>query len=276
MAAIKYKVELPLRPNAPVSMRCPSLPASQCARRVQALATSPDFNLKLRCRCLGVKADQGLRPTGEIADVLGQPRHGRQSAEAVFTWRKDSAAILTDRGRAGSDKLDGRQEAHLIAFASSAAPEGHTHWTLQLLADKVVRWYAESISLETVRQGSTRLANSSPFRRKSGLIPKVSRGVRILARMEDVLDLYHQERRQSGASSSVFRRDLPAIDWGGASAHRGCPRTGGTLAHRLRAALYYLPYQRNGTRHLFMICEPKGGWRHVQTERRTAVDFAPR
>ena len=38
-------------------------------------------------------------------------------------------------------KLDGRQEAHLIAFACSAAPEGHTHWTLQLLAD--------TISLET-------------------------------------------------------------------------------------------------------------------------------
>ena len=29
------------------------------------------------------------------------------------------------------------------------------------------------------------------------------------------------------------------------------------------------------TLNLFMICEPKGGWRHVEvTERRTAVDFA--
>ena len=34
-------------------------------------------------------------------------------------------------------------------------------------------------------------------------------------------------------------------------------------------------YKRNGTRNLFMFCEPKGGWRHVEvTERRTAVDFA--
>ena len=34
-------------------------------------------------------------------------------------------------------------------------------------------------------------------------------------------------------------------------------------------------YKRNGTRNLFMFCEPKGGWRHIEvTERRTAVDFA--
>ena len=38
---------------------------------------------------------------------------------------------------------------------------------------------------------------------------------------------------------------------------------------------YDTEYKRNGTRNLFMFCEPKGGWRHVEvTERRTAVDFA--
>ena len=38
---------------------------------------------------------------------------------------------------------------------------------------------------------------------------------------------------------------------------------------------YDTEYQRNGTRNLFMFCEPKGGWRHVEvTGRRTAVDFA--
>ena len=42
-----------------------------------------------------------------------------------------------------------------------------------------------------------------------------------------------------------------------------------------RMARYDTEYQRNGTRNLFLICEPKGGWRHVAvTERRTAVDFA--
>ena len=82
-------------------------------------------------------------------------------------------AAINDRPWPGRErKLDGRQEAHLIAFACSAAPEGHTHWTLQLLADKVVELeFAESISLETVRQ-ILKKTNSSPGRRKSGVSPR--------------------------------------------------------------------------------------------------------
>ena len=42
-----------------------------------------------------------------------------------------------------------------------------------------------------------------------------------------------------------------------------------------RLERYDYEYKRNGTRNLFVSCEPKGGWRHVEvTERRTAVDFA--
>ena len=33
-------------------------------------------------------------------------------------------------------KLDGAQEAHLIALTCSAPPKGHARWTLRLLADK--------------------------------------------------------------------------------------------------------------------------------------------
>ena len=36
-------------------------------------------------------------------------------------------------------------------------------------------------------------------------------------------------------------------------------------------------YRRNGTRNLFVFCEPKGGWRRVEiTERRTALWTLPR
>ena len=49
-------------------------------------------------------------------------------------------------------KLDDRGEAHLIALACSDAPEGHDHWTLQLLADRMVELgLVESLSYETVR-----------------------------------------------------------------------------------------------------------------------------
>ena len=47
----------------------------------------------------------------------------------------------------------------------------------------------------------------------------------------------------------------------------------GARAGRLKRVDY--EYRRNGTRNLFVFCEPKGSWRHMEvTERRTAVDFA--
>jgi hypothetical protein len=50
-------------------------------------------------------------------------------------------------------KLDGDGEARLIALACSEAPDGRKHWTLQMLADRlVVLDVVDTISYETVRQ----------------------------------------------------------------------------------------------------------------------------
>ena len=61
--------------------------------------------------------------------------------------------VLKDRPQAHRyRKLDDRGEAHLIALACSEPPEGHEHWTLRLLAGKVVELgLAPSLSHETVR-----------------------------------------------------------------------------------------------------------------------------
>jgi len=49
-------------------------------------------------------------------------------------------------------KLDGAQEARLVALACSAPPEGRLRWTLQLLADKCVELkVVDSIGRECVR-----------------------------------------------------------------------------------------------------------------------------
>jgi transposase len=62
-------------------------------------------------------------------------------------------AALVERPRPGQrHKLTDHQCAHLIAVACSDAPVGHDHWTLRLLADKVVELgFAESFSHESVR-----------------------------------------------------------------------------------------------------------------------------
>ena len=50
-------------------------------------------------------------------------------------------------------KIQGAEEAHLIALCCSEAPEGRSRWTLQLLADNMVKLeYFESISCNTIHQ----------------------------------------------------------------------------------------------------------------------------
>lgn len=49
-------------------------------------------------------------------------------------------------------KLDGRQEAPLIALTCSAPPQGHARWNLRLLREKMIEMeIVEQIGLETVR-----------------------------------------------------------------------------------------------------------------------------
>jgi len=50
-------------------------------------------------------------------------------------------------------KLDGKQEAKLIAMRLGKPPQGYGRWTLQLLADQLVELQVvDSISHETVRK----------------------------------------------------------------------------------------------------------------------------
>jgi transposase len=98
-------------------------------------------------------------------------------------------AALSEEPRPGaSRKLSSKEEALLVATASSGPPAGRARWTLDLLADELVRRAEHpSISRETVRR---RLAENQlkPWRQDMWRIPQVDG--EYVARMEDVLDLY--------------------------------------------------------------------------------------
>jgi putative transposase len=81
-------------------------------------------------------------------------------------------AALVERARPGGRrKLDGRQEAFLIALACSPPPEGRQCWTMQILADKLVELQVvETISDETVRRTLKKMS-SSHGRRRAGAFP---------------------------------------------------------------------------------------------------------
>ena len=117
------------------------------------------------------KADEGLTDQ-QVAKALmvGPATVGRVRQRFVEGGLERA---LDDLPRPGQRrKLDGRQEAHLVAVACSAAPEGHTRWTLRLLADEAVKLeLTDSISRETVRQ-VLKKTNSSPGGRRSGASPR--------------------------------------------------------------------------------------------------------
>ena len=96
---------------------------------------------------------------------------------------------LSEDPRPGAErKLTGKEEALLVATACASPPEGRARWTLELLADAMVKLTDhESLSGETVRR---RLAENGlkPWRKDMWCIPKVDG--EYVARMEDVLDLY--------------------------------------------------------------------------------------
>lgn len=76
-----------------------------------------------------------------------------RTREAFVEVGLEAALQRKKRTRPGNQKFDGSKEAHLIAVACSNPPAGHTRWTLQLLADKMIELHHfESISHETIRQ----------------------------------------------------------------------------------------------------------------------------
>jgi transposase len=77
---------------------------------------------------------------------------------------------LTDAPKRGRDKrLDGKQEALLVALACSDAPDVRESWTMQLLADKLVelKVIETPISDETVRRTLKKM-NLNPGSKNSG------------------------------------------------------------------------------------------------------------
>ena len=73
-------------------------------------------------------------------------------------WRLRCPA---NRPRQYRRRLDGEQEARLVALTCSAPPEGHKRWRVRLLADRLVELeVVESVSYQTVRQALKQTGSS--------------------------------------------------------------------------------------------------------------------
>ena len=89
----------------------------------------------------------------EIASFLGAAVTTVERVRKRFV-EEGLEAALSERPRPGAArKLDGRQEAFLMALACSDAPEGRGRWSMRMLADRLVELeVVEEISDETVRR----------------------------------------------------------------------------------------------------------------------------
>lgn len=113
-----------------------------------------------------LKADAGASGSGwddgRIAEAVECGASTVYRVRQAFVEEGLSAALFRKKptGRQYR-KLDGVQEAHLIALACGAPPQGRSSWTLRLLANRLVELdVVESISSECVRM-TLKKTNSS-------------------------------------------------------------------------------------------------------------------
>jgi transposase len=106
-----------------------------------------------------LKADQSTEGPGwvdeQVADAVetSQPTVARVRKQ-YFEEGLEAALNRRPPNRVYQRKLDGKQEARLIALACSEPPEGQARWSLRVLADKLVELeiVEEEVSYQTVRR----------------------------------------------------------------------------------------------------------------------------
>ncbi len=136
-------------------------------KKVYVVDLTPEERDELLALLKGGEARVRKTNRARILLLADEARTDQEVAEALLTSvstveRTRKRFVEGGLGRAleeaprpgGERKLDGRQEAHLVALACSDPPEGRQRWTMQLLADRLVEAGVVEgiISDETVRR----------------------------------------------------------------------------------------------------------------------------
>jgi transposase len=161
-------------------------------------------------------------------------------------------------------KLDGRQQAHLIAICCSSPPPGRVRWTVELLTHEfTTRSLVVSISKETVRKQLNAL-ELKPWKKERFCIPEKDLP-RFIAQMEEVLDVYSEPPDEN---APLINMDEAALELT-SDVYPSIPEKPG----QPRREDYH--YERHGTQAIFMFVDPHRGWRRVSNRNhRTSIDWA--
>ncbi len=216
-----------------------------------------------------LKADRGPEGPGwsdaRIAEALeiSAATVARVRSRCVHTAVQE-AILPAKASRVRRRRLDGSQEAYLIALVCGTPPEGAARWTLRLLASTLVELgYVEAISHETVRQ--VLLANQlKPWIKQQWCIPTQA-DAEFVFHMEDVLAVY--TRPYDPARPQVCMDEINT-----------------QLLAQTRDPLPMEPgkpkredyeYERQGVCNIFLACEPLAGKRYTMVAaQRTKQEWA--
>jgi len=163
----------------------------------------------------------------------------------------------------GKRKLSDKEELLVVATDCSDPPSGRARWTIELLADEVVRLtHHEHLGDETIRR-RLHERQLTPWQPRMWCIPKVDGD--FVARMEDVVEPYTQPAPIVRPVVCFDESPMQLI---------GEARTPVPAAPGILARIDY-EYRRNGTANLFAFVDVHRPWRHIKvTNRRTNIDFA--
>lgn len=161
-------------------------------------------------------------------------------------------------------KINGVQEAHLIALCCGPQPEGRARWSMRLLADRFVQiGEVEEVSYETVRR-TLKKNKLKPWLKEYWCIPPKS-NAEFVAHMEDVLEVYqrpYDARFPQVCLDETSRQHLSDVEPPLPGRPGSCEKIDDE-------------YEREGVSNVFMACEPLAGQRFVQvTAQRTKADWA--
>lgn len=158
-------------------------------------------------------------------------------------------------------KVTGDVEARICAIACSQPPEGASRWTMQAIADELIRlevvdYITDSTVCEVMKKNEIK-----PWLVKEWCIPQAD--AEFVAKMEDVLDVYQRPYDPLCPVVCIDETSKQLIKETRIPCGPGQPEKVDSV------------YIRNGVADVFMISEPLAGRREtVVTKSRTALDFA--
>ena len=236
-------------------------------KKIQRKTESP--TVRTRCAIL-LAADENrwgqIRNNTQIANMSGASIPTVVSTLKSFCTDGIQEVVTLNRNP-NSDtarlKATGDVEAQIIAMACSNVPEGHSRWTLTLLADELKVILEEPVSRATIGRVLQR-NELRPHLSEYWCIPP-KEDAEFVAHMEDILDIYQQPYDPDRPLWCMDEKPYQLLG----ESREPIPMRPGDIAK------IDSEYIRNGTASIFCFIQPHSGKiLHFVEPTRTSVDWA--